>query len=31
MLDALCFGDFQSHKANCIKWEAEGKIPKWIE
>ena len=31
MLDALCFGDFNKHKAMCIKWENEGKIPKWTE
>ncbi|QNA44823.1 hypothetical protein [Lacibacter sediminis] len=29
MLDALCFGDFNSHKEKCIEWEKEGKIPKW--
>lgn len=29
MLDALCFGDFIAHKQMCIKWEAEGIIPKW--
>jgi hypothetical protein len=31
MLDALCSGDFEKHKAMCISWEAEGKIPKWKE
>jgi hypothetical protein len=29
MLDALCYGNFNTHKANCLKWELEGKIPKW--
>jgi hypothetical protein len=29
MLNALCFGDFNNHKELCIKWENEGKIPKW--
>jgi hypothetical protein len=29
MLDALCFGNFKIHKESCIKWEKEGKIPKW--
>jgi hypothetical protein len=30
MLDAICFGDFESHKKMCTKWEAEGTIPKWV-
>ncbi len=29
MLDALCFGNFENHKQQCILWESEGKIPKW--
>jgi len=29
MLDALCFGDFERHKTNCMKWETDGKIPVW--
>jgi len=31
MLDALCFGDFNKHKAMCIEWHKEGKIPDWKE
>ena len=30
ILDAICFGDFKAHKAQCLKSEMEGKIPKWI-
>lgn len=30
MLDALCFGDFNSHKEKCIEWEKEEKIPRWV-
>jgi hypothetical protein len=28
-LDAICFGDFLKHKEHCIKWEKEGRIPKY--
>ena len=31
MLDALFFGDFNKHKAICIKWENDGTIPKWTK
>ena len=31
MLNALCFGDFDKHKEMCIKWENNGKIPKWTK
>lgn len=31
MLNALCFGNFKKHKEMCIKWENEGKIPKWTK
>jgi hypothetical protein len=30
ILDAICFGDFKAHKAQCLKSEIEGKIPKWL-
>ena len=29
MLDTICFGDFKRHKEMCLKWETNGKIPKW--
>ncbi|HYG37366.1 MAG TPA: hypothetical protein VD908_02050 [Cytophagales bacterium] len=29
ILDAICFGDFETHKTQCKKFEVEGKIPKW--
>lgn len=29
MLDALCFGNFEKHKENCITWEKQGKIPEY--
>ena len=31
MLDALCFGNFEELKRDCIRWEQEGTIPKWRE
>lgn len=27
MLDAVCFGNFEQHKAKCDLWVKEGKIP----
>lgn len=31
MLDAICHGDFEKHKLQCIHWEEVGKIPKWTD
>lgn len=31
MLNALCFGNFEKHKQDCIRWEREGTIPKWTK
>jgi hypothetical protein len=31
LLDALCFGDFGKHKEDCIVWEQQGKIPKYVD
>lgn len=31
ILDAICYGDFEKHKEQCIHWEAVGKIPKWTD